>query len=182
MKVSNLLIGTVFILLIIVAIVALVEVFTLYTTTNRVESAMLYSCWSAFSIESIDLDILAHRTMGIEDEVHRDIFLNKSNARDSIMLYLKDNLNLNDSLYAEDSSFINNKDYPVIVNEIKIYNPDEISSFAPNGEEIKHTSVYISLDFPITIKFVGNCYKNIELVVDSNTFYSQKQRSDNIED
>jgi len=172
MKIFYLLLSAVLILAIIGGFVMLNNIIELYTLTNRIEGKIITSGWSAFP--EVDLDILAKRHI-ITDEEKRDIYLIKNDAESKVREYIKKNLKLDDSYYPKDDSFIKLKAYPVIIDDITIYNPDELPTIAPNGVNINNTSIYISLQFPIYINFVGDCYKKIEVIVDTKTFYSQFQ-------
>ena len=103
------------------------------------------------------------------------MYLNKDPAKEVVKDLLKDNLGLDDSFYPlEDKLLI--KKYPVVIDILEIYNPDEVPTVAPNGKAINNTSIYIELKFPMYIKFVGNVYKKIDIVVDTKSFYSQFQK------
>lgn len=172
MKIAYLLISTVLIIAILCGFIMLIEVIKLYTMSNRIEDLMIYSGWSAFS--KIDLDILSERKY-ISDEEDRNVYLDETEAKKTVLEHLKKNLKIDDSFKILSQSFIPQSDYPVLIDLIEIYNPDSYPTTAPNGVDINRTSVYISLQFPLNIKFVGDVYKKLEVIVDTKTFYSQYQ-------
>ncbi len=148
------------------------EIIALYSITNKVEGKIIASSWAAFP--EVDLDILAKRH-NILDEEKRDIYLIKADAESTVRDYIKKNLSLDDAYYAKEDSCITLNTSPVIINDIRVYNPDDVPAITPNGVPINRTSIYISIEFPIHINYVGDCYKKIEVVVDTKTFYSQFQ-------
>jgi hypothetical protein len=172
MKFFKIFMGTVIIISILVGFVVLIEVLKLYSTTDKVEYKTKSACWAAFTV--VDLDVLAHRHL-ISNEENRDIYIKKTSAEKVIKDTIKENLILNSSYYPLESSFLL-KDYPVKIDRLEIYNPNQIPIFAPNGKALNNTAVYIELRFPLKIKFVGPVYKKITLVVDTKSFYSQFQK------
>lgn len=173
MKAFYIMIATLMIFIILGGFVLLNEVLKLYTLTNRIEDKMISAGWSAFT--DVDLDTLAKRK-SMDNEEDRFIYLDKAKAEETITDLLVENLRLDSSYYPTDDSFIILKDFPVTIDAIEIYNPSDLPAVTPNSKTVNETSIYISLQYPINMKFVGDCYKKIEVIVDTKTFYSQFQR------
>lgn len=173
MKIIYIILASVMLLFILAGFVLLIDVVGLYTVTNRVQDAITNAAWSGFT--EVDLDEIAERYV-ITNEELRDTFLNKTKAGEKIKDTIKENLKLDDSYYPEKESYLNLKSYPVKIEELIIFNPNELPDVAPNGENITRTSVYIKLKFPIKLSFLGNAYKKIEVIVDTKTFYSKLQK------
>lgn len=174
MKTVYMVFVTLFIFLVIAGTVMLVGIIDLYTLTNRVQGYMTNAAWAGFSVP--DLDKLASRTT-LSDEESRNTYLDKVQADEKIRDAIKENLKLDNDYYPTEESFIKLKGYPVIVEELIVYNPDDLPDTAPNGKHLTETSVYIKICFPMHIKLVGDVYKEVESIVDTKTFYSRIQRN-----
>lgn len=173
MKIVYIIMVSLMILFIIAGFVLLVDIITLYSATNRVQDSITSAAWSGFT--EVDLDQIARRHL-ITNEELRDTYLDKTKSNEKIKETIKENLKLDHSYYPEEESYLNLKSYPVKIEEMIIYNPNELPATAPNGKDITRTSVYIRLKFPIKLNFLGNAYKEVEVIVDTKTFYSKAQK------
>lgn len=171
--ITYLLIASVLTIVIIVGFMMITATIEINTIGKRVEQALTAAGWAGFS--EIDVDELARRAAVPNEEI-RDVYLNKNAARSKVQEYIKKNLKLDSSNYPNNESWLTVKDHPVTIKDIIIYNPSQLPATAPDGKEIKNTSVYICVDIPLKIKFTGIVYKEISVVVDSKTFYSNSQK------
>jgi hypothetical protein len=159
--------ATVIILIMILSTIFLIELNTIVALGNRVENSLIGAGWTGFG--EIDLEKMSERKMGLEDPETRDIFLNKSEAEKIVRDYVRDNLGLNSEYIPTDTSYIPHKINPVIIEEIKIFNPDDLPAI-DNGVSITRTTIKISILVPMDIKGVGFEYVPKTVYVDIDSF------------
>ncbi len=139
----------------------------------RVENSTIASGWAGFS----ELDLIeTGKRLSISDEEARDIYLNKNEAEEIVRDYLKKNLKLDDNLFALNESYIGNKEKPVVIEEITIYNPDDLPATTSDGTNITRTTIHIRLLIPKDIKGVGFKYLPKSELVDIDSFIAEHQK------
>lgn len=169
MKITYLFLATIIILLFMFGAFILLDYVGLHTLTLKAEDKMIASAWAAFG--EVDLDSLAIR-QNISDQETRDIYLDKTKATNKIREYIKINFNLDDNYFPKENSFVPVKDHKVLIDEIRIINPDEYknNSISILGRNIERTSIYISFQIPTKVMYLGNVYKKLYVIVDAKTF------------
>jgi hypothetical protein len=133
-----------------------------------VEDSLIAAGWTGFS--KADLDKLAER-IDVVDEELRDIYLNKPEARDIVLEYIKMNLKLDAAFYPREESYICNKDNPVIVREIEIYNPDELPAVCSKGVTFERTTIHLLVSIPVDVKWLGFKYLDKHVDIDVKSFF-----------
>lgn len=158
---------TVIITIMISLVVFVIEISTIITLSNRVENSLIAAGWAGFS--EIDLNIIGGRISDINDIESRNISLDKLRAENVVRQYIRENFKLDLNYRPTDLSYIPYKDEPVLVDEIKIYNQDELP-IVDNGTNITKTTIKITVQIPIDIKLVGLKYAKKTVYVDIDTF------------
>ena len=97
------------------------------------------------------------------------IFLNKSEAENTVRKYISENLGLNSEYIPTGISYIPHKTNPVIIDEIRIFNPDDLPAI-DNEITITRTTIKISVQIPMDIKGVGFVYAPKTVYVDIDSF------------
>lgn len=138
------------------------------TVGNRVQDSLTAAGWAGFS--KIDMDKLAKRRDMCNEE-QRDVYIIKDKAIDEVTNYIKMNLNLDASLHATSDSFIKNTSNPVIIDEIEVYNPDDLPATCSRGATFNRTTIHIVVRIPMDIKFLGFRYLEKHVDVDAKSFY-----------
>ena len=183
MKIVWLYIGTVFIVFFIFAFLGLIELIELRVLDNRARDGVVSAAISSFT--AMDIETAANRkgttvltdadtgeiteVLVSSDEEERFIVLNKPEAIEIITQHIIYNLDLDDTFYPKDSSFIKVKDEPVIIEKIEIVNPGDPSF-------IDQTTIIIDILIPVEVMFVGKRQKEMQITVTAETFYSIYQR------
>lgn len=164
----NLLIGSIVIITLIIGFTFVTSIIDIHTLGNRVEDSLIASGWTGFS--KVDLDKIAER-VNISEEEDREIFLEKKAAKDLVIEYIKKNLDLDAAFYPKDESYIPHKYHPVIIDNITIYNPDNIPAVCSEGVDLKRTTICISIRVPVDVKWLGFRYVKKHVDVDIKSFY-----------
>lgn len=161
--------ATIIILLMILFTIFLIEINLVITLGNRVENSLIGAGWAGFS--EMDLSRMAERANGIDDEENREIYLDKAKADIVVRQYIRDNLKLDINYIPTNSSYISNKEKPVLIDEIRIFNPDELPT-VDNEINITRTTIKISVQIPMDIKGLGFRYAKKTVFVDIESFAS----------
>ena len=159
--------ATVIILIMILSTIFLIEFNIVIALGNRVENSLIGAGWTGFG--EIDLEKISERKMGLENPETRDIFLNKSEAENTVRKYISENLGLNSEYIPTGISYIPHKTNPVIIDEIRIFNPDDLPAI-DNEITITRTTIKISVQIPMDIKGVGFVYAPKTVYVDIDSF------------
>lgn len=159
--------ATVMILIMILLTIFLIEITSIVTLGNRVENSLIGAGWAGFS--EIDLGKMAERTEGIDNPETREIHLDKAKAESVVRKYIRENLKLDINYVPTNISYIPNKERPVIIDEIKVFNPDELPA-VDNGLNITRTTIKISVQMPMDIKGLGFRYAKKNVFVDIDSF------------
>lgn len=138
-----------------------------YRLTEKIEISVI----SAFS--EVDLEVFSERA-NISNEQNRDIYLDKDKAKETIKEFLKKNLELDESFRAKKESIIK-QNKAVIIDDIRVYNPNELPTVAPNNQKVERTSIYIHLRVPINFKYSEKEYQDIKRLVDLDSFLTSYQ-------
>lgn len=162
-------IATILALFMILLTIFLIEISFIITLGNRVENSLIGAGWAGFS--EIDLSKMAERINGIDDLENREIYLNKEKAVHVVKRYIRENLKLDINYIPTNSSYIPNKEKPVLIDEIRIFNPDELPAI-DNEVNITRTTIKISVQIPIDIKGLGFRYIKKTVYVDIDSFVS----------
>lgn len=158
---------TVIILIMILITIFLIEITTIVTLGNRVENSLIGAGWAGFS--EIDLSKMSERANGIYDPETREIYLDKTKAELMVKRYIRENLKLDINYVPTNTSYIPHKVNPVIIDEIRIFNPDELPIV--EGEiNITRTTIKISVQIPMDIKGLGFRYAKKNVFVDIDSF------------
>ncbi|WIV11139.1 hypothetical protein [Proteiniborus sp. MB09-C3] len=160
--------ATIMILLMFVLTIFLIEINSIISLGNRVENSLIGAGWTGFS--EMDLEKMSKRKAGLDDPQAREIYLDKVKAVNVVRQYIRENLKLNINYVPTDESYIPHKTNPVIIDEIRIFNPDELPTVASNGTTITRTTIYISIQIPIDIKGIGFVYAKKNVFVDIDSF------------
>lgn len=158
---------TLIILIMILLTIFLIEITSIITLGNRIENSILGAGWAGFS--EIDLEDIGERTEGIDELEVREIYLNKEKAKNVVRQYIRENLKLNINYVPTDNSYIPNKTKPVLIDEIRIFNPDELP-VKVDEVNITRTTIKISIQIPMDIKGVGFKYAKKNVLVDIDSF------------
>ncbi len=140
----------------------------IYTLGNRIEDSLIAAGWAGFS--RIDFEKMAER-LDIDDEENRHIYIVKGEAEGVVRSYILENLKLDTTLYPTAESYIPNKDHPVLIDEITIYNPDELPVSCSRGVNLERTTIHIVCRIPIEIKWLGFRYLEKHVDVDIKSMY-----------
>jgi len=159
--------ATVIILIMILLTIFLIEIISIVTLGNRVENSLIGAGWTGFS--EIDLDKMAERTEGIDNPETREIYLDKSKATIVVRQYIRENLKLDINYIPTNTSYIPHKVNPVIIDEIRVFNPGELPA-VENGVNITRTTIKISVQIPMDIKGLGFRYVKKNVFVDLDSF------------
>jgi hypothetical protein len=165
--------ATIVIFLIVGGFMFLFEVQNIIVLGNRVEDSVIAAGWAGFS--EIDLEAMATRR-NISDIETRNIYLDKEKARDKVIEYLKKNLKLDNSLYTLPESYIVHKDNPVIIDEITVYNPDELPATLSTGSQVNQTTIHIRVRIPVETSFTGLLYAEKSVPVNTDSFLLESQK------
>lgn len=141
-------------LLLAVLFMSIASVTEIYTLGNRIEDGMIAAGWAGF--KTMDLDRLAERA-DMDDEASRYIRLDKTASADAVTEYLKVNLKLDDGLYPLRDSFLPCKDEPVVIKDIRIYNPEDLPATC-KGVYLERTTIHIVIAVPVEIRWLGLGY------------------------
>lgn len=163
----SILFATLMILILILLTIFLIEINSIVTLGNRVENSLIGAGWAGFS--EIDLEDIGERTDGIDDLEVREIYLNKEKAEKVVRQYIRENLKLDINYIPTDKSYIPYKINPVLIDEIRIFNPDELP-IEVDEVNITRTTIKISVQIPIDIKGVGFKYAPKNVFVDIDSF------------
>jgi hypothetical protein len=158
-------IATITILIMTLLAIFLIEITAIVTLGNRVENSLIASGWAGFS--AIDLSIASDRA-DLGDLESRGLYLDKTKAEVAVRQYIRENLGLDINYIPTALSYIPDKENPVLIDEIKIFNPDELPVIE-NGINITRTTIKISIQIPMKIKGIGLKYarKNVLVNIDS---------------
>lgn len=159
--------ATVMILIMILLTIFLIEITTIVTLGNRVENSLIGAGWAGFS--EVDLSKMSERTEGIDNPEIRELYLDKSKSEILVRQYIHENLKLDINYIPTHMSYITNKINPIKIDEIKIFNPDELPT-VENGVNITRTTIKISTQIPIDIKGLGFRYVKKNVFVDIDSF------------
>jgi len=143
-------------------------VIELHTLGNRVEDSLIASGWAGF--EKIDFDEVAKRIY-LDSEEGRNIYLNENEARNQVIEFIKENLKLDGAFYPREDSYIPHKAHPIIIDEVTVYNPDDLPSTCSCGTYLSITTIHIDVSIPVDIKWLGFRYIKKHVDVDINSFY-----------
>ncbi len=160
--------ATIMILLMLVLTIFLIEISSIIALGNRVENSLIGAGWTGFS--EMDLEKISERKAGLDDPQAREIYLDKVKADNVVRQYIRENLKLDINYVPTDKSYIPHKTNPVIIDEIRIFNPDELPTVASNGTTIIRTTIHISIQVPIDIKGIGFVYVKKNVFVDIDSF------------
>ncbi len=166
-----LVLATIIIFLTIFGWMAITEVRGIYTLGVRVENSLIAAGWAGF--KEIDLLKMATR-LNDEDMEEREIFLNKAAAINTVRNYIKENLNLDEGYTPNNESYIHNEN-PVLIENIVIYNPDDLPAINNEGIQLERTTIHMTVLVPKNIKFYGTAYLKKNVYVDIDSFYKNKQ-------
>lgn len=167
-----LLIATVILFCSILGWMAVIEIRAIYTLGVRVENSLIASGWAGFS--QLDLIKMSER-IDVNNIENRQIYLSKSAARSIVEAYIKDNLNLDNALRANTNSYIHHREQPVIIEEIIVYNPDDLPTVTSDGIRLNRTTIHIIVLIPKDIKFYGTAYLRKSVPVDIESFLTNNQ-------
>jgi len=167
-----LLIATVILFFFIFGWMAILEIREIYSLGVRVENALIASGWAGFS--QVDLMKLSER-LDIDNLEGRELYLNKAQAQYMVESYIMQNLRLDSGLRALVDSFIQEKQKPVIIEEITIYNPNELPALTSDGIRLTRTTIHIIVLIPKEIKFYGIAYLRKSVPVDIESFLANNQ-------
>lgn len=159
--------ATLMIFIMILLTIFLIEISSMITLGNRIENSLIGAGWAGFS--EIDLENMGERKEEIYDLEIREIYLNKEKSEKVVREYIRKNLKLDNNYVATDKSYIPNKSNPVIIDEIKIFNPDELP-IKIDEINITRTTIKISIQIPINIKGLGFKYGKKNVLVDIDSF------------
>jgi len=147
---------------------AFIEINSIIALGNRVENSLIGAGWAGFG--ELDLERLSERIEGIDDAATREIYLDKVRAERIVREYIRENLKLDEDYIPKEDSYITNKSNPVIIDEIRVFNPDELPVAASNGTLITRTTIQITAQIPMDIKGVGFLYAKKTVFVDIDSF------------
>ena len=169
MKSINYLIMASIILIVFTAGYVIVEtIIEVYTLGNRVEDSIIAAGWTGLS--RVDLDRLAQRVHQ-DNEQERDIYLDKPAAISLVTTYIKRNLNLDAAFYPQEDSYVLERSVPVIINEITVFNADELPATCSRGVTLERTTIHVVVSIPIRLKWLGLRYIEKHVDVDMKSFY-----------
>lgn len=163
-----LLIGLMVMLVIMTGITWLTTIIEVYTLGNRVEDSLIAAGWAGFS--TIDLDKAAER-IDIRDEELRNLYLDKSLTDKIVRDYIRENLKLDAANIPKDESYIEYRTAPVIIEDIEIFNPDDLPASCNRGVDIERTTIHIVVQIPMDIKWLGFSYLEKHVDVDVKSFF-----------
>lgn len=158
-------VGMILTLWIFIFLSTILEIFTL---GNKVQDSLVAAGWAGFY--HIDLDRLAKRR-DIDDEEERDVYLFEDDAKEEVMNYIQKNLKLNAFLYPTPESYIVHNSHPVIIDELEVYNPDDLPASCSRGVTFNRTTIHIVLRIPVDVKLIGFHYFEKHVDVDTKSFY-----------
>ncbi len=167
-----LLIATVILFFFIFGWMAILEIRDIYSLGVRVENALIASGWAGLS--QVDLMKMGER-LDVDDLEGRELYLNKAQAQYIVESYILQNLRLDSGLRALPDSFIQDKQQPVIIEEIIIYNPNELPALTSDGIRLTRTTIHIIALIPKEIKFYGPAYLRKSVPVDIESFLANNQ-------
>lgn len=165
-------IATIFIFVVVVGFMFFFEIQDIIILGNKVEKALYAAGWTGFS--KLDLKEMARRNLLTSIE-NRDEYLDKNQAKDIVEEYIKKNLKLDASMYPTIDSYITVKDQPVIVDEITVYNPNDLPAASSTGYSMTRTTIHIRVRIPIETRFTGFRYVEKSVHVDTNSFLTDEQ-------
>ncbi|MBU5676897.1 hypothetical protein KQI88_10760 [Alkaliphilus sp. MSJ-5] len=160
--------ATIIILLMFLLTIFFIEINFVIALGNRVENSLIGAGWAGFG--ELDLERLSERVEGIDDPATREIYLDKVKAEEIVREYIRKNLKLDDNYIPKDDSYITNKSNPVIIDEIRVFNPDDLPIAASNGTLITRTTIQITVQIPMDVKGVGFVYAKKTVFVDIDSF------------
>lgn len=160
--------ATIMILLMFLLTIFLIEISSVITLGNRVENSLIGAGWAGFS--EMDLEKMAQRKVGLGDPQTREVYLDKVKAENVVRQYICENLKLNINYVSTDESYIPHKTNPVVIDEIRIFNPDDLPTIASNGTSITRTTIHIVVQIPLDIKGIGFVYVKKNVFVDIDSF------------
>lgn len=163
----SILFATLIIFIIILLTIFLIEINSIVTLGNRVENSLIGAGWAGFS--EIELENIGERTEGIDELEAREIYLNREKAEKVVRQYIRENLKLGINYVPTDKSYIPNKTKPILIDEIRIFNPDELP-VKVDEVNITRTTIKISVQIPIDIKGLGLKYAKKNVFVDIDSF------------
>lgn len=166
-------IAAIFIFMIFGSFMFLLDIVTAMTLGNRVEDKMIASGWAGFS--EMDLKKMSQRK-NISNKENRESYLDKSDSKNVVIHYLKKNLKLNDDFTAREESFITVKNKPILIDEITIYNPDDLPTASSEGEPLKYTTIHMILEIPVKTNVAGIQYARKSVYVDEDSFLTNNQK------
>lgn len=167
-SVAYLLIASVVLLVIIIGFTFTTTVIEIQALGNRVEDSLIAAGWAGFSC--LDLDKLAERVY-LDNEELRDIYTDKDQAAETVISYIRENLSLDTSLYPKDESYIQVKSKPVILDELTVFNPDDLPALCSRGTSLQRTTIHIAVSIPVEVKWLGLRYIEKHVDVDVKSFF-----------
>ncbi len=150
----------------------IMEVRDIYSLGVRVENALIASGWAGFS--QVDLMKMSER-VDIDILEGRELYLNKAQAQYIVESYIMQNLRLDTGFRALTDSFIQEKHQPVIIEEITVYNPNELPTITSDGIRLARTTIHIIVLIPKEIKFYGPVYIRKSVPVGIESFLANNQ-------
>lgn len=159
--------ATMMILIIILLTIFLIEITSIITLGNRVENSLIGAGWAGFS--EIDLSKMSERANGIDDAETREIYLDKGKAESVVRKYIRENLKLDINYVPTNTSYIPHKINPIIIDEIRVFNPNELP-IVESGINITRTTIKIAVQIPMDIKGLGFRYAKKNVFVDIDSF------------
>lgn len=163
-----LLIASVVLLSAIAGFTFVTTIIEVYTLGNRVEDGLIAAGWTAFS--KVDMDKLAERVYMVDEEL-RDVSLDKAEAQKIVLEYIQRNLKLDAAYYPREESYIIHRDHPVVVEELIIYNPEELPATCSRGQTFERSTVHIVVSVPVEMKWLGFRYMEKHVDVDIKSFF-----------
>lgn len=164
--------ATIIIFAILFGWMVVMEVRAVYTLGVRVENSLIAAGWAGFS--QMDLIKMGER-MNIDNPENREIYLNKGAAAGTVRQYIQANLRLDESLKATADSYIHHRDQPIIIEEITVYNPNDLPTTTSDGIQINRTTIHMIVLVPKDIKFYGTAYLRKSIPVDIDSFLTEDQ-------
>lgn len=160
-------VSTFIILIIILLSIFLIEIITIVSLGNRVENSLIGAGWAGFS--ELDIELMGERAGGIDNPEKRDIVLDKIRADLVVRQYIRENLKLDSLNYPTESSYIKHRGSPVIIEEINIYNPNDLPVVL-NGTTVTRTTIQIIVQIPMDVMGMGMIYARKNVLVDIDSF------------
>lgn len=169
-----------FLIIILVFVILVIGIFGIATAEwqnlmdlgHQLKSSLIVSGKAGFN--EVDLEAMASR-LNVVDKEPRNLYLNKVAAENIVRQYITENLKLDGSLLATADSFIDDMSNPLIIDELTIYNPDDIgaNTKSSTGKDIDYTTIHIRVQVPTTSRFFN--YLPMQVYVNADTFLVSDQ-------